>query len=1372
MKKYDMAMEVSPDTIPGMMINRIKPGMTVLEFGCAYGRMTKYMSESLHCDVSIVELDQEAYPVARSYAQDGFCGDIDQEGWYLHFSGRQFDRILFADVLEHLRNPLKAIERAKSLLKEDGEILVSIPNIGHNDILVKLFQNRFDYTSIGLLDNTHIHFWGEENLDTFVHQAGCGIRVLDGVYQLPFCTEQKVDKAAAPSELLDLLAQREYNEVYQFFLVLQKKEWLDRHGLNCDNRLKKFYNPLPVYCYWDTGNGYQNNLCSRMVPALMANGKFRFYCDTIPSGCRKVRFDPPIGYHCLVSDIHVSTNVCSCTISPLNGVCVNGVNVFSNTNPQMEFALPPDAQWFEITAFIRICSGVEFGEIFSALQQMPIQAAMHEQQLSTQAAMHEQQLSAQAALHEQQLSQAKDREQTLQEQAKQIQLENISLCDQIEEYSAQQEVFRQHSSWKDSKIEELESLLSQLGQDPSSSPQQAHIANLESRIAFLQASYNELATQYHNVLTSQCWKLTKPLRVILSRFKKTSLGSLPYRVLTAYRESRNQQVLVGNTSVGATGQTAADSAGDLAFFPKTLSQMANEIKAAGGQVFHQEFFYASDIASKKKILLFSHELNLTGAPVALSYLAKALRKQGYFPVIISPHNGTLGNQLIEEGFPIFIYEPIITSDLIHRYATVFSTIVVCTIVGAPIVCSLNGADVPVLWWIHEAFASYHQGTLEAMPETLCSNIHVYSVCLYADRVLKQYRPNYQTSQLLYCVPDLAENLPAEPAFRLKYATGKTVFTIVGVQEERKGQDLLIQAIRTLDPSIRKQCLFVFVGKPFYQPIQKNLMALHEDFPRNVLYIEELSRNDMISLYMQIDCLICASRDDPMPIVVTEAMLMSKAVICSENTGSADILAQMNSGLIYHDNNPEELAQCIASVVTQSKEEFLPMCLRARQTYEKYFTQDVFEQSVKKIFDHLVLPTKELDVYPGKVSVIIPTFNAGDSFSQMLNCLQSQKGVGNVEIVVVDSGSSDGTPERAEQAGAKVIRISQAQFSHSYARNLGAQNATGDFLLFMTQDALPTGSQWMCGLLQPVLHSGVVAVSCQEKPKPDCDLLGKISIWIHSEYMGILETDRIMHLPAEQNYDSLRKNGQLNDVTCLIQREVFLQFKYKGDYAEDLDLGIRLIHAGYNLALLSSVQVIHSHTRPALYHMKRALVDVSTLKKILPDMPVEQITAQTLANRAVTALCALILYIKQAQDRTQDETWTEFCHWSETCFTQIDFTLAQKSQKNLLALLQVDGRLVDEALQDFAVTLFQAYWDHFTLDTSYARSWQVFMTDSVSRYFAAHNIKYSAEIHRNILELLPKYTAQLFGILLSAYSITSPEKDPLLQKMIEQYSNGV
>ena len=121
--------------------------------------------------------------------------------------------------------------------------------------------------------------------------------------------------------------------------------------------------------------------------------------------------------------------------------------------------------------------------------------------------------------------------------------------------------------------------------------------------------------------------------------------------------------------------------------------------------------------------------------------------------------------------------------------------------------------------------------------------------------------------------------------------------LVGMQEERKGQDLLIQAIRRLPPELLKKCLFVFVGKPCYAPILTEILAITEEYPRNVLHIEELSRQDMLSLYMQIDCLICASRDDPMPIVVTEAMLMSKSVICSEHTGSADLLKQKDAGLI-------------------------------------------------------------------------------------------------------------------------------------------------------------------------------------------------------------------------------------------------------------------------------------------------------------------------------------------------------------------------------------------------------------------------------------------------------------------------------------------
>ena len=167
MSKYDIPMVDSIDTIPGKIMSRIRQGSNVLEFGCANGRMTKYMQQRLQCKVFIVEIDREAFDVAVQYAEDGFCGDIEQFEWVNKAAQNKFDYIIFADVLEHLKEPEKVIAQAANLLNEDGEIVISIPNVAHFDILANLYLNHFKYTKIGLLDDTHIHFWGKEDLQDF-----------------------------------------------------------------------------------------------------------------------------------------------------------------------------------------------------------------------------------------------------------------------------------------------------------------------------------------------------------------------------------------------------------------------------------------------------------------------------------------------------------------------------------------------------------------------------------------------------------------------------------------------------------------------------------------------------------------------------------------------------------------------------------------------------------------------------------------------------------------------------------------------------------------------------------------------------------------------------------------------------------------------------------------------------------------------------------------------------------------------------------------------------------------------------------------------------------------------------------------------------
>ena len=136
-----------------------------------------------------------------------------------------------------------------------------------------------------------------------------------------------------------------------------------------------------------------------------------------------------------------------------------------------------------------------------------------------------------------------------------------------------------------------------------------------------------------------------------------------------------------------------------------------------------------------------------------------------------------------------------------------------------------------------------------------------------------------------------------------------------------------------------------------------------------------------------------------------------------------------------------------------------------------------------------------------VSVIIPTFNGEKELPGLLELLSNQINVREIEIIVVDSGSTDNTLTIAEGYGTKIIQITQAEFSHSHARNLGARNASGEYLLFMTQDAEPADKHWVQDMAQPILKDIAVAVSCREEPRDDCDLLGRFMIWSHSGYMG-------------------------------------------------------------------------------------------------------------------------------------------------------------------------------------------------------------------------------------------------------------------------------
>lgn len=238
----------------------------------------------------------------------------------------------------------------------------------------------------------------------------------------------------------------------------------------------------------------------------------------------------------------------------------------------------------------------------------------------------------------------------------------------------------------------------------------------------------------------------------------------------------------------------------------------------------------------------------------------------------------------------------------------------------------------------------------------------------------------------------------------------------------------------------------------------------------------------------------------------------------------------------------------------------------------------------------------------RVSVVIPTLNGGEELGWLLRKLRAQRAVREVEVVVVDSGSTDGTPALARELGARVVEIRPQEFTHSHARNVGADAASGDVLLFMVQDAYPIGDLWLHGMLRYLndhAPQGVMAASCAEYSRSDSDLMYDCNIATHYRFLGCQEADRIGAFTGDDHM-ALRSMGQLSDVACLIPRPLFMRYRYRGDYAEDLDLGIRLIRDGHKVAMLASVKVIHSHNRPAHYYLKRSFVDVIFLVGLFDD----------------------------------------------------------------------------------------------------------------------------------------------------------------------------
>ena len=213
---YDYEVDLSGTTAAAHIIRMTGRGGKVLDLGAGAGAITRHLVETNGCDVVAVEANPASVTKLQTFCRKVLALDLNSPGWPAALATEApFDRVLATDVLEHLYDPWRTLRAMATLVKPDGAILLSLPHAAHCTVLASLMQEDFAYGEWGLLDKTHIRFFGVNNIQAMLDDAGLVVEDAAFVLRPPERTELAEKWARMPPGIQALLTRSPYAHVYQ-----------------------------------------------------------------------------------------------------------------------------------------------------------------------------------------------------------------------------------------------------------------------------------------------------------------------------------------------------------------------------------------------------------------------------------------------------------------------------------------------------------------------------------------------------------------------------------------------------------------------------------------------------------------------------------------------------------------------------------------------------------------------------------------------------------------------------------------------------------------------------------------------------------------------------------------------------------------------------------------------------------------------------------------------------------------------------------------------------------------------------------------------------------------------------------------------------
>jgi 2-polyprenyl-3-methyl-5-hydroxy-6-metoxy-1,4-benzoquinol methylase len=214
--KYEYAVDLTAKSAATYVVHLVGLSKRVLEVGCGPGSITKMLAQQGQCRVTGLELDPDAIKKVAPYCEAIMQADLNSAEWPRLLDGTEpFDVVVAADVLEHLYDPWTTLKQMVPFIGPNGYLVISLPHVGYAAVVSCLIDGDFEYRKWGLLDRTHIRFFGLKNIEALFAQADLKIVDVKYVSLLPEDSEFAASWSRLSAKVQNALKSSEHAYIYQ-----------------------------------------------------------------------------------------------------------------------------------------------------------------------------------------------------------------------------------------------------------------------------------------------------------------------------------------------------------------------------------------------------------------------------------------------------------------------------------------------------------------------------------------------------------------------------------------------------------------------------------------------------------------------------------------------------------------------------------------------------------------------------------------------------------------------------------------------------------------------------------------------------------------------------------------------------------------------------------------------------------------------------------------------------------------------------------------------------------------------------------------------------------------------------------------------------